>query len=58
MCRKALKIAQPHLAELAWVSMNSLYRIERGEAFYRKKEQLIMSALLKEKVLGESAVQS
>jgi hypothetical protein len=33
-------------------------RISHKEAFYRKKEQLIMSALLKEKVLGESAVQS
>ncbi|HMF72737.1 MAG TPA: helix-turn-helix domain-containing protein [Flavitalea sp.] len=30
--RKALKITQPHLAELAGVSVNSLYKIERGEA--------------------------
>lgn len=30
--RNALKITQPHLAELAGVSVNSLYKIERGEA--------------------------
>jgi transcriptional regulator with XRE-family HTH domain len=30
--RKALKITQPRLAELAGISVNSLYRIERGEA--------------------------
>lgn len=30
--RKALKITQPHLAELAGISVNSLYKIERGEA--------------------------
>lgn len=30
--RKALKITQPHLAALAGVSVNSLYKIERGEA--------------------------
>jgi transcriptional regulator with XRE-family HTH domain len=30
--RKALKITQPHLAELADISVNSLYKIERGEA--------------------------
>lgn len=29
--RKALKITQPHLAELAGISVNSLYKIERGE---------------------------
>ena len=30
--RKALRITQPHLAELAGISINSLYKIERGEA--------------------------
>jgi transcriptional regulator with XRE-family HTH domain len=30
--RKALRITQPHLAELAGISVNSLYKIERGEA--------------------------
>jgi y4mF family transcriptional regulator len=30
--RKALKITQPHLAELAGISVNSLYRIERGKS--------------------------
>ena len=30
--RKALKVTQPHLAELAGISVNSLYKIERGEA--------------------------
>jgi transcriptional regulator with XRE-family HTH domain len=30
--RKALKITQPNLADLAKVSVNSLYKIERGEA--------------------------
>ena len=30
--RKALKITQPHLAELAGISVNSLYKLERGEA--------------------------
>jgi y4mF family transcriptional regulator len=30
--RKALKITQPHLAELAGISVNSIYKIERGEA--------------------------
>ena len=30
--RKALKITQPHLAELAGISKNSLYKIERGQA--------------------------
>mgnify|MGYP001554996961 FL=1 len=30
--RKALKVTQPHLADLAGVSVNSLYKIERGEA--------------------------
>jgi y4mF family transcriptional regulator len=30
--RKALKITQPHLAELAGISVNSLYKIERGES--------------------------
>ena len=29
--RKALKITQPHLAELAKISVNTLYKIERGE---------------------------
>ena len=27
---RALKITQPHLAELAGISVNSLYKIERG----------------------------
>ena len=30
--RKALKITQPYLAGLAGISVNSLYKIERGEA--------------------------
>jgi len=30
--RKALKVTQPHLADLAGISVNSLYKIERGEA--------------------------
>lgn len=30
--RKELDITQPHLAELAGVSTNSLYKIERGQA--------------------------
>jgi transcriptional regulator with XRE-family HTH domain len=30
--RKALRITQPHLAELAGISVNSLYKIERGAA--------------------------
>ncbi|MCO5235897.1 MAG: helix-turn-helix domain-containing protein [Chitinophagaceae bacterium] len=30
--RKALKITQPHLADLAGISVNSLYKIERGKA--------------------------
>lgn len=30
--RNELKITQPHLAELAGVSVNSLYKIERGQS--------------------------
>jgi transcriptional regulator with XRE-family HTH domain len=30
--RKGLKITQPYLANLAKVSLNTLYKIERGEA--------------------------
>jgi y4mF family transcriptional regulator len=30
--RKELKITQPHLAELAQISTNTLYKIEKGEA--------------------------
>ena len=30
--RKALKVTQPHLADQAGISVNSLYKIERGEA--------------------------
>lgn len=30
--RKELRITQPHLAEIAEVSINTLYKIERGEA--------------------------
>ncbi|MCB9279995.1 MAG: helix-turn-helix transcriptional regulator [Lewinellaceae bacterium] len=29
--RRALKITQPHLAELAGVSVNTLYKLERGQ---------------------------
>ncbi|MDR1129562.1 MAG: helix-turn-helix domain-containing protein [Prevotellaceae bacterium] len=29
--RKELKITQPHLAELAEISTNTLYRLERGQ---------------------------
>jgi transcriptional regulator with XRE-family HTH domain len=28
--RKALKITQPHLSELAGISVNSLYKLKRG----------------------------
>jgi transcriptional regulator with XRE-family HTH domain len=30
--RKQLKITQPHLAELANVNINTIYRLERNEA--------------------------
>ena len=30
--RNELKITQPHLAELAGISVNSLYKIERGQS--------------------------
>jgi transcriptional regulator with XRE-family HTH domain len=30
--RKALKISQTHLSSLAKISVNTLYKIERGEA--------------------------
>ena len=30
--RKSLKITQPNLADLAKISVNTLYKIERGEA--------------------------
>ncbi len=30
--RKALEITQPHLAELAGVSVNTLYKIEKGQS--------------------------
>ncbi len=30
--RKALRVTQPDLAALAGISVNSLYKIERGEA--------------------------
>jgi transcriptional regulator with XRE-family HTH domain len=30
--RKQLKITQPHLAELADVNVNTIYRLERNEA--------------------------
>jgi transcriptional regulator with XRE-family HTH domain len=29
--RKELRITQPHLAELAQISINTLYKIERGQ---------------------------
>ncbi|MFY7829162.1 helix-turn-helix domain-containing protein [Cellulophaga sp. BC115SP] len=29
--RKELKITQPHLAELAGISTNTLYKLERGQ---------------------------
>ena len=29
--RKELKITQPHLAELAQINTNTLYRLERGQ---------------------------
>ena len=29
--RKELKISQPHLAELADISVNSLFKLERGQ---------------------------
>ena len=29
--RKELKITQPHLAELAQISVNTLYKLEKGE---------------------------
>jgi transcriptional regulator with XRE-family HTH domain len=30
--RKSLRITQPHLAELAGVSVNTLYKLERGQS--------------------------
>ena len=30
--RKTLRITQPHLAEMAEISVNTLYKIERGTA--------------------------
>ena len=30
--RKELRITQPHLAELARISTNTLYKLERGQA--------------------------
>ena len=30
--RKELKITQPHLAELANISINTLYKLERGQS--------------------------
>ncbi len=30
--RNALRITQPYLAELAQISVNTLYKLERGEA--------------------------
>lgn len=30
--RKSVGITQPHLAELAGISINTLYKMERGEA--------------------------
>ncbi len=30
--RKELKITQPHLAELAGISTNTLYKLERGQS--------------------------
>lgn len=30
--RKALRVTQPQLAELAGISVNTLYKIERGQA--------------------------
>lgn len=30
--RKVLRVTQPHLAELAGVSVNTLYKLERGKA--------------------------
>jgi transcriptional regulator with XRE-family HTH domain len=30
--RKALKVSQPELAEIAGVSVNTLYKIEKGQA--------------------------
>jgi transcriptional regulator with XRE-family HTH domain len=34
--RKELKITQPHLAELAGISTNTLYKLERGQkSFFR-----------------------
>ncbi len=30
--RKTLRITQPHLAEMAEISVNTLYKIEKGQA--------------------------
>ncbi len=30
--RNSLKITQPHLADMAGISVNTLYKIERGQA--------------------------
>jgi transcriptional regulator with XRE-family HTH domain len=32
MRRKALRVTQPQLADLAGISVNTLYKIERGQA--------------------------
>jgi len=53
--RKELKITQPHLAELAKVSTNTLYKLERGqgnpslEVLNKLAEVLGMELILKVK---------
>jgi transcriptional regulator with XRE-family HTH domain len=50
--RKELKITQPHLAELAKISINTLYKLERGmgnpsvEVIHRVVEVLGMEITL------------
>lgn len=53
--RKELNITQPHLAELAQISVNTLYKLEKGQGnpsigvLYKLAEVLGMELLLKVK---------
>jgi len=55
MRRKELQITQPHLAELAQISTNTLYKLERGQGnpslqvLYKVAEVLGMEILCKVK---------
>lgn len=58
--RKELRITQPHLAELAKVSTNTLYKLERGQAnpslsvLYSLLEVLGMGLTIRAKGLAEN----